>query len=198
MAAEPVSVPIHVASLGPANLRMTGELADGWIGTSFLCGSADVFLEPIRSGAEDHGRSPADVELSVAVSLEITADDEEAVRAAGRRHAAGYAFTFGAMGSASTNFYNNAFTRQGFGEAVAEVQRLWLAGDREAARAAVPIEIGLGTNLIGPPGEIARRIDQYRTAGIDLLRVRLADPDPTKPLGLDGRLAALETLMTRR
>ena len=62
----------------------------------------------------------------MAVSCEITDD----VEAAGRRHAEGYAFTFGAMGSGSTNFYNRAFTRQGFGDAVAEVQRLWLSGDR--------------------------------------------------------------------
>ncbi|MEM9710914.1 MAG: LLM class flavin-dependent oxidoreductase [Actinomycetota bacterium] len=161
--------PIHVASLGPANLALTGELADGWIGTAFLPESADVFLDPIRDAAVAVGRSLADVELSVAAGLEFT-DDVEAVA---RRHAAGYAFTIGAMGSASTNFYNRAFTRQGFGDAVAEVQRLWQAGEREAAGEAVPIEIGLGTNLIGDDAAVVERLRRYRDAGIDLIRIGL-------------------------
>jgi F420-dependent oxidoreductase-like protein len=166
-AAAPVHVPIYVASLGPANLRLTGELADGWIGNSFLCESAEVFLDEIAAGASAVRRSLADIDVTVAVSCEVTDD----VEAASRRHAEGFAFTFGAMGSGSTNFYNRAFERQGFGDAVAEVQRLWLAGDRDAARRAVPTEIGLRTNLIGPPEEIRRRLREYRDCGVNQLRV---------------------------
>ena len=51
----------------------------------------------------------------MSVGVEFTDD----VEAAGRRHAEGYAFTFGAMGSATTNFYNDAFARQGYGDDVA-------------------------------------------------------------------------------
>src|SRR3954451_12914378 len=91
----PTHIPIYVASLGPATLRLTGELADGWIGNSFFPETADVFLDPIRDGAARAGRSLADIDLTVAVGLEFTDNVEEA----GRRHAAGYAFTFGAMGS---------------------------------------------------------------------------------------------------
>ena len=126
----PAHVPIYVAALGPNNLRLTGELADGWIGNSFFPETADVFFDPIREGAAIAGRSFDDLDLTVAVGLEFTDD----VEAAGRRHAEGYAFTFGAMGSATTNFYNNAFERQGYGDDVREVQRLWLAGDKDAAR----------------------------------------------------------------
>ncbi len=165
--AEPVHVPVYVASLGPANLRLTGAVADGWIGNSFFCETADVFLDEISAGAESAGRSISDIELTVSVGIEFTDDVEDAAR----RHAAGFAFTFGAMGSAKSNFYNNAFARQGWGEDVAAVQSLWLAGDREAAAARVPLEIGLGQNLIGPPDEIRRRLRQYRDCGIDSLRV---------------------------
>ena len=184
-AAEPVEIPIYVASLGPANLRLTGELADGWIGNSFLCESADVFLDELAAGAASAGRTLDDLDLTVAVSCEVTDDVAEA----GRRHAAGYAFTFGAMGSAATNFYNRAFGRQGFAEDVAEVQRLWRSGEREAARARVPVEIGLRTNLIGPPDEIRRRLGEYRDCGIDTLRVQ--------PVGatLDERLDVLGQLL---
>jgi len=101
------------------------------------------------------------------VSVEFTDD----IEAAGRRHAAGYAFTFGAMGARANNFYNNAFARQGFGDDVAAVQRLWSRGDREAAAARVPIEIGLGTNLIGPPDVVRGRLRAYRDCGVTTLRV---------------------------
>ena len=184
-AAPPTHVPVHVASLGPANLRLTGSHADGWIGNSFFCETADVYFGPIAEGAEAAGRSPRDVERTVAVSCEFTDDVEEA----GRRHAEGYAFTFGAMGSERSNFYNRAFERQGFGEAVAEVQRLWRAGDRDAARRAVPTEIGLRTNLIGPDDVIRDRLRQYRDCGVDTLRVN--------PMGatLDEQLEGLARLL---
>ncbi len=174
-------LPIFVASMGPANLRLTGAKADGWIGTAFLPESAEVFIDPIREGAEQAGRTLEDIELTTAVSLDFSDDPE----AAGRRHADGYAFTIGAMGSPSTNFYNQAFARQGFGDAVARVHELWQSGDRDAARAAVPIEIGLHTNLVGGDAEVAERLRIYRSAGIRTLRVQVDAADPT------GRLDSL-------
>jgi F420-dependent oxidoreductase-like protein len=186
-AAQPAHVPIYIASLGPANLALTGELADGWIGNSFFPETAHVFFDRIAEGARTAGRSLDDIDLTVAMGCEFTDD----VREAGRRHASGYAFTFGAMGSAKTNFYNDAFARQGFGDDVAEVQRLWAAGDHEAARARVPIEIGLGTNLIGPPDEIRRRLRRYRDSGVDTLRVGPAGETNDECLDCLGQLLDL-------
>jgi len=102
---------------------------------------------------------------------EAAAEFTDDIESAGRRHAAGYAFTFGAIGSQANNFYNNAFARQGFGDDVAAVQRLWAQGDRKAAAARVPIEIGLGTNLIGPPDVVRGRLRAYRDCGVTTLRV---------------------------
>jgi F420-dependent oxidoreductase-like protein len=183
-----VHVPIYVAALGPANLRLTGELADGWIGNSFFPESAEVFLGPIREGAALAGRRLEDVDLSVSVGVEFTDD----VEGAGRRHADGYAFTFGAMGSARTNFYNTAFARQGYGDDVREVQRLWMAGDREAARRRVPTAIGLGTNLIGTDDLVRDRLRRYRDAGITTLRAQLQG-DPEREL--DRQLSDLARLL---
>ena len=132
-----------------------------------------MFFDPIRAGAAAAGRSIDDLDLTVAASVEFSDD----VEAAGRRHAGGYAFTFGAMGSSSQNFYNDAFARQGFGDDVREVQRLWLAGDREAAADRVPLEIGLGTNLVGPPDLVKQRLRLYRDAGVTTLRAGLAGAD---------------------
>jgi F420-dependent oxidoreductase-like protein len=183
----PMHIPIYVASLGPANLRLTGELADGWIGNSFFPETADVFFDPIREGAALTGRSITDLDLTVAVSLEFTDD----VEGAGRRHADGYAFTFGAMGSATTNFYNNAFSRQGFGPDVHDVQRLWRSGDKEGARKRVPVEIGLRTNLIGTDDTISARLRLYRDAGVTSLRVGIAGDDLDRQLDDLGRLLDL-------
>ena len=183
----PTRVPIYVASLGPANLRLTGELADGWIGNSFFPETADVFFDPIREGAREAGRAIGELDLTVAVGLEFTDD----VEAAGRRHADGYAFTFGAMGSATTNFYNNAFERQGYGDDVREVQRLWREGDQDAARARVPIEIGLGTNLIGTDDLICGRLRLYRDAGVTTLRVGVQSNDLDTQLSDVARLVDL-------
>jgi F420-dependent oxidoreductase-like protein len=174
--AEVAPIPIYIASLGPANLALTGELADGWIGNSFFTDSASRFFEPIAAGAARVGRSLDDVDRVVAVSLELTDDDPAAIQAAGRRHADGYAFTFGAMGSAGKNFYNDAFARQGYGDDVEAVRQLWAAGEREAAAARVPIEIGLGTNLVGPPDTIRRRLVDFERAGVTTLRINLGRP----------------------
>ena len=165
----PAPIPIYVASLGPANLRLTGELADGWIGNSFFPESAGAFFDPIRDGAAAAGRSLADLDLTVAVGVEFTDD----VDGASRRHADGYAFTFGAMGSATTNFYSNAFERQGYGDDVRAVQQLWAAGDRDAARRRVPTAIGFGTNLIGTDDTVRQRLRLYRDAGVTMLRTHL-------------------------
>ena len=134
------------------------------------------------------GRSLDDIDRVVAVGLDFTDDDPDAIAAAGRRHADGYAFTFGAMGSSTKNFYNDAFARQGYGDDVAEVQRLWAAGDRDAAAARVPVEIGLGTNLVGPPATIRDRLAEYERSGVTTLRVGVNG-------AFDEKIADLETLI---
>ena len=166
----PAHVPIYVAALGPANLRLTGELADGWIGNSFMPEHADVFFSPMREA----GRFEQ-LDITVAVGVEITDDDTVFAR-----HARGYAFTFGAMGSEKQNFYNDAFERQGYGDDVKAVQRLWLDGKRDQAAARVPVEIGQRTNLLGTPDMIKERLRLYRDCGVTTLRAGIAVDEPAR------------------
>jgi F420-dependent oxidoreductase-like protein len=166
----PVEVPIFVAALGPRNLELTGELADGWIGNAFIPEHASVFLQHLSSGAAGAGRTLADLELVIPVAVELTEDVEEAAG----RHARGYAFTIGAMGSKDKNFYNAAFARQGFGDDVQAVQELWLSGRRQEAADRVPTELGFKTNLLGPPETVSERLRLYRQAGITTLQAKLA------------------------
>ena len=171
MLAVEVPVPIYIAALGPRNLALTGEVADGWIGTAFLPERADAFLPFLEAGlaTAGGGRTLADLDLLIPVAVEFTDDVDEAAG----RHARGYAFTIGAMGSRKTNFYNAAFARQGFADDVAAVQDLWLAGRREEAADRVPREIGLKTNLLGTPAMVKERLRLYRRAGITTLQAKL-------------------------
>jgi len=167
----PAPVPIYIAALGPKNLALTGEIADGWIGNAFLPECADAFLGFLESGAAaGGGRSLADLDLLIPVAVEFTDDVDEAAA----RHAGGYAFTIGAMGGKETNFYNAAFARQGFADDVAAVQALWLDGRREEAAGRVPLEIGLKTNLLGTAAMVKDRLRLYRAAGITTLQAKLA------------------------
>jgi F420-dependent oxidoreductase-like protein len=169
---RPADVPVYVAAMGPQNLRLTGEVADGWLGNAFMPEVAEVFLGPLREGARRAGRALSDLDLVAPVAVEI-ADDEASAHAAARRHADGYAFTIGAMGAAGRNFYNDAFTRLGYGDEVRVVAELWQAGKQEEARAAVPLDLGRLTNLVGTADMIGDRVSRYRRAGITTLMAKL-------------------------
>ncbi len=172
----PVPVPVYVAALGPRNLELTGRLADGWIGNAFMPEHAEVFLDRIAAGAAAADRTLADLDLVIPVSVEITDHADEAAR----RHARGYAFTIGAMGSRAQNFYNAAFTRQGFGDDVRAVADLWLDGRRDEAADRVPVVFGSQTNLLGPAPVITERLRLYRDAGITTLQAKLSGETATR------------------
>lgn len=171
----PRDVPVYVASMGPANLRLTGAAADGWLGNAFIPEAAGVFLDPLREGAQSAGRTLADLDLVAPVAVEFADDEADAAQRI-RRHAEGYAFTIGAMGAAGRNFYNEAFTRLGYGPAVERVAELWQSGNRDEARRAVPLELGSHTNLVGSPDTIADRVTRYREAGISTLLAKMETP----------------------
>ncbi len=184
---RPNGVPIYVAAMGPNNLRLTGEMADGWLGNAFIPESAEVFLGPLRQGATSAGRALDDLDLVAPVAVEIHQDDATA-DAAARRHADGYAFTIGAMGAQGRNFYNDCFTRLGFGAEVSTVAHLWQLGRRNEAGAAVPIELGRLTNLVGTADWIGQRVRKYREVGITTLLVKLEGE-------YDSQLATLSRLL---
>ena len=178
-------IPIYLATLSPRSLELTGEIADGWLGTSFMPDHARVFLDPLETGAKRAGRSLADIDLQVAAGVVAFSDDVERLIPPRKP---GLAFTLGAMGSRRHNFYNDAYRRAGYDDAAAEVQRLWLDNRRDEAAARVPDELVLKTNLLGTDAMILDRLRRHRDAGIDVLRVEPAGET------LDARLASLGRL----
>ena len=160
-------LPIYLATLGPRAMAMTGEKANGWLGTSFIPEQANIFLEPLLEGLARSGRTLADIDIQVGGSFEIGENVEDLIAA--RKPA--MAFTLGGMGSAQTNFYNDAFSRAGYADTAKEVQDLWVSGKKEAAIRAVPDELVLKTNLIGNRQMIIDRVKTYAGAGVNTLRI---------------------------
>jgi F420-dependent oxidoreductase-like protein len=161
------NIPVYLATLSPKSLELTGEIADGWIGTSFMPDHADVFFTHIARGAAKAGRTLADIDLQAGGAVCFTEDIERVIA----RHRPGLAFTLGAMGSKEHNFYNAAFRRAGYEEEALAVQRLWLEGKRREAADLVPEEMVLGVNLLGTEDMVRERIRAYRDAGVTTLRL---------------------------
>ncbi len=181
-------LPIYLATLGPKALELTGELAQGWLGTSFMPEHTEAFLPHLERGARRAGRTLADIDLVVAADFEIGDDVERMVAERKPR----MAFVLGAMGSKSHNFYNQAYQRAGFVDIALEVQRLWIEGHRDEAAARVPAEMVLANSILGPEDAVRERLRAYRDAGINGLR--LAPGGATFEARLETLSRALELI----
>jgi F420-dependent oxidoreductase-like protein len=178
-------IPIYLATLSPRSLEMTGEIAQGWLGTSFMPEHARVFFDHIETGARRAGRALKDLDLQAGGFVQFSDDVEKIIPP----RKPGLAFTLGAMGSREHNFYNEAFRRAGYDEVAREVQRLWLDNRRDEATARVPDELVLKTNLLGTEAMVRERLGRYRDAGVTTLRVEPAGDS------LDARIATLSRLV---
>ena len=182
-----LNIPVYLATLSPKSLEMTGELADGWLGTSFMPEHADVFFDHIATGAARAGRSLADLDLQAGGVVAFSDDVDRLIPP----RKPGLAFTLGAMGSREHNFYNAAFRRAGYEEVAIDVQNLWLERNRQEAAARVPDELVLQTNLLGTDGMVKNRIRAYRDAGVTTLRVDPQGASLGERLETLGRVAEL-------
>ncbi len=185
------NLPIYLATLGPKSLELTGELADGWLGTSFMPEHASMFFDAIATGAKRVGRSLADLDLQVAAGVVAFSDDVERLIAPRKP---GLAFTLGAMGSRQHNYYNDVYRRAGYENVAFEVQDLWFKKQREEAAARIPDELVLKTNLLGTEDMVRDRIRVHRAAGVTTLRVEPDGETLNERLTTLGRLVDLVTL----
>ncbi|MFH9590092.1 LLM class flavin-dependent oxidoreductase [Streptomyces luteogriseus] len=163
-------LPVYLATLSPKMLHLTGEIADGWLGTSFVPeGAKEAYFDHLDAGLAASGRSRTDLDICQGAEVAF-AEDEDALNAmvAGRRKE--LAFSLGGMGSATTNFYNSAYSRQGWAEVAAEVRERWQAGDRDGAAGLVTDEMVLATTLIGTEDMVRARLRVWRDAGVDTVR----------------------------
>lgn len=185
---EPVrrEIPIFLASLTSRSVEVAAEIADGWM---------PIFFAPEQAGAvwgqslarglakRDPSLGPLDI---VAGGLVAIGDGLEHLRDLERAHLALY---LGGMGARGANFYNDLACRYGFEPEARLVQDLYLAGDKQAAAAAIPEALLEGTSLIGPESYVKERIAAYKQAGVTILNLTPVGPEP--PVRTIERMKAL-------
>jgi len=168
-------IPVYIASLGPKNVALTAEIAEGWLPIFYMPEKAgEVWGPDLEAGfagrADDIG--PLDV---VAGGIVCITDDPDSVLAFGRPMAALY---IGGMGARGRNFYNALACRYGYEAEAKEIQDLYLDGHKEEAAAKVPEDFLQLTNLVGDEGFVRERIAAYREAGVTTLNVTPIASDP--------------------
>ena len=160
-------LPVYLAAIGPKNLELAGEIADGWLAIFFSPAHANEMLGHVGAGRARAGRTLEGFDVVPTVPV-VVGDDAKACANPVRGYAALYV---GGMGSKDANFYNRLAVRMGFGEAAAAVQEHFLAGRHREAAAAVPFDFLDATSLLGPKERIAERLHAFAEAGVTTLSV---------------------------
>ena len=161
-------IPIYLAAIGPKNVALAAEIADGWIPTFFSPRHMPMFREFLESGfraAPGKSRERFDIMPSVGV---VVGDDVAACRKPIKARLALYV---GGMGARERNFYNQLACRYGYEEAAKTIQDLYLAGRKADAEAAVPDRLVDDVALCGPRERIRERLGQWTNAGVTTLMV---------------------------
>lgn len=159
-------IPITIAALGPKNVELTAEIAEGWQPVFFYPEKADeVWGEALRAGYAK--RDPALGPLDVMVSAPLAIGDDLDDRLAWVKPQ--LALYIGGMGARGRNFYHNLATRYGFGEVANRIQDLYLDGKKAEAIDAVPDELVRHVSLVGPRGFVKERLAAFAEAGATTL-----------------------------
>ncbi len=178
-------IPIVIASLGPKNVALTAEIAEGWEPIFFHPEKADaVWGDALATGKAKRDPSLGDLQIYASPALAI-GDDVEPMLEWIKPNLALY---IGGMGAKGKNFYNDLACRYGYEEEAEKIQDLYLAGKKAEATAAVPDDLVRAISLIGTESFVKERVAAFAAAGATTLNVM--------PLAADraGRVALIEQL----
>jgi len=168
-------IPIWLASMGERSVELTAELAEGWLPIFFVPEKADrVWGKPLQRGLAKRSADLGPLQVAAGGPLAIGAG-LEGMRDAARPQLALY---IGGMGAREKNFYNDLARMYGYEQEAAEIQDLYLSGQKKAAEAVVPASLLEDLSLIGPEGYVKDRIAAFKAAGVTLLDVIPIGPDP--------------------
>lgn len=161
------NIPIYLAAIGPKNVALAAEIADGWLPVFYSPHRAHVFKQSLDEGfaRRKDGKTLDDFDIAPTVGV-IVGDDIDACRAQAKPNLALY---IGGMGARGKNFYNDLARRYGFEEAAAKIQDLYLSGRKQEAIAAVPDELVDEVALCGPRERIRDQLAAWREAGVKTL-----------------------------
>jgi F420-dependent oxidoreductase-like protein len=160
-------IPIYLAAVGPKNLQLTGEIADGWLAIFYSTAFGREHISLIETGRAKVGKTMDGFDVVASAPMVVNADP-----AAAADPVRGYAALYiGGMGSKDVNFYNQLACRMGYEAEAADIQAKYLSRDYAAAAAAVPAEFIDATALLGPPERIAERMAAYAASGVTTLAI---------------------------
>jgi F420-dependent oxidoreductase-like protein len=171
-------IPTYLAAVGPKNLELAGEIADGLLAIFFSTEFGPEQLELVRAGREKVGKTMEGFDVVATVPV-VVGDDVQKCADPVRAYTALYV---GGMGSREQNFYNALAVRMGYGEAAAVVQDKYLVRDYDAAMAALPFDFLDRTSLLGPVDRIAAGLRAYADAGVTTLAVAAFPGGETDPV----------------
>jgi len=160
-------LPIYLAAIGPRNVALAAEIADGWLPTFYAPAHAGLFAESLKDGLARSGRKRSSFDVAPFAPLVLGAD----VQACLDMVKPSLALYVGGMGPRGRNFYNNLVRRYGYEAEAEKVQELYLEGRKGEAAGAIPDGLVDDVALVGPVGRIAERLDLWRDAGVDTLIV---------------------------
>jgi F420-dependent oxidoreductase-like protein len=181
-------IPIVIASLGPKNVELTAELAEGWNPIFYLPErAAGVWGDALAAGLAK--RDPALGPLDVAVTAPLAIGEDHQDLLDGFRHY--YALYIGGMGAKGRNFYHDLAARFGYQAEADAIQDAYLAGRKDEAAALVPRSLLEDTALIGPLSRIAERVEALRESGVTTLNVQPLAPTHTERVALIEKIKDL-------
>jgi len=179
-------IPIYLATGGEAMVKLTAEIADGWLPIGFVPAAMEEYGRWLEEGFRrvGNGKSLRDFTIQASVHVEVNND----VKGALTRLKPEVTLHVGGMGHRTKNFHNDIIVRRGFGDAGKRIQELYLAGHKAEAIATVPDEWVDLKSLVSPPARICKRCRAWDDSGADSLSVRSRQPKAIEVMARAARL----------
>ena len=173
LAAQP-DIPIYLAAIGPKNVTLTAEIADGWLPIFFSPDKYDaIYREYVEAGFAKAGNGKSYKDFDIAPSVSVVINDNLDVCYNMLRPF--LALYVGGMGAKGKNFYNDLARRYGYEEAAEEIQELYLGGNKGAAMSKVPAELIDEVALVGPRARVKERLHRWLNSPITTMNMTVFD-----------------------
>ena len=179
-------LPIYLATGTETMVKLTAEIADGWLPMGFMPGAMEEYRPWLEEGFRRAGDGKSLKNFSVVASVHVQVDDD--VKGALAKLKPEVALYVGGMGHKTKNFHNDIMVRRGFGDAARRIQELYLANRKDEAIAAVPDEWVDMKSLVGPPARIRERYRAWEDCGADTISVRSRQPEAIEVMAQAARL----------
>ncbi|HWL64730.1 MAG TPA: LLM class F420-dependent oxidoreductase [Actinomycetota bacterium] len=160
-------IPIYLAAIGPKNVALAAEIAEGWLPVFYSPYRTEIHQESLENGFAKSGKNPDAFDIAASCVV-IMGDDIDGCRSLVKPHLALY---IGGMGARGKNFYNDLACRMGYEAAAKEIQDLYLDGKKDEATAAVPDEFVDEVTLCGPKERIIERLEAWKSSNVTTLVV---------------------------